>query len=277
MVEQLELTDDVPDAPTGESIAAFMRFLRAAWMRKGIIAACMFACCALGGFHYSTATRMYESTAQILVINTGGEVLRAADGAMSPMSVQSHLPTHVRIVSSDRVISQALAELPSEYRIDVRGVPPEKAVGVIRQRLRVVAIKQTNLMEVTFQSVDPEAAAVVVGAIVAAYQKFMNELHKDQSRELLVILTREQVDLERRLLEKESELIRLRSESEIVISGDSQINEITLRYQALAIAFSDAQSITINVKARLAAMTQAIRNGEDIQQDLTPSDQALAD
>jgi polysaccharide biosynthesis transport protein len=276
MVEQLELPDDVPDAPTADAFAAIMRFFRAAWMRKGVIAASVLICCALGGFHYSTAIRLYESSAQILVTNTGSEVMRSGDGANTPRNVQSHLPTHVKIVASDKVIGQAIADLPSDYRIDVRGVSAEKQIGAIRRRLRVSTVKQTSLIGVTYQSVDPEAAVVVVEAIVASYQKFMNETHKDNSRELLGILTREKVDLERALLEKEAELMRLRSESEIVISGDSQINEITLRYHDLATAHSDAQSRTINAKSRLAAMRQAIQNGEGIQQYLTQSDQALA-
>jgi capsular exopolysaccharide synthesis family protein len=276
MVEQLELIDDVPDAPTADAFAAFMRFLRAAWMRKGIIAACVLVCCAVGGFRYSTAIRLYESTAQILVINTGSEVLRSADGSMNPRNVQSHLPTHVRIVASDKVIGQALAELPREYRIDVRGIPAEKQFAAIRRRLNVSTVKQTNLINVSYRSVDPEAAAVVVDAIIAAYQQFMNEMHKDKSGEFLEILSHEKAAIERALLETESELIRLRSESEIVISGDSQINEITLRYHRLAITLSDAQSTTIDARAQLAAISAAIRKGEDIQPYLTQSDQSLA-
>ena len=59
--------------PEVNMIHGILRFLRVVRYRKAIVIVVLFAAGVLGALHYATATRLYESKASLLILQTGDE------------------------------------------------------------------------------------------------------------------------------------------------------------------------------------------------------------
>ncbi len=59
----------------GQLVHTLMHFLRVVRYRKKVVALCVIASMTLGAIYYLTATRYYESSAGIFVMQTGNDVL----------------------------------------------------------------------------------------------------------------------------------------------------------------------------------------------------------
>lgn len=78
-------------------VARFAQVLRA---RLGTLAVCVLLGAAAGIGVFMFATRVYESSAEILVLQTGGAVLDSKQG--SQRNVQDDLPTYQKVLTSTK-------------------------------------------------------------------------------------------------------------------------------------------------------------------------------
>jgi uncharacterized protein involved in exopolysaccharide biosynthesis len=76
----------------------------------------------LGSVWYVTATRKYESTSEIMVLKTESNALEG-NNTSNQRSIQEIMPTYQKVFTSDTVLEGAIARLPKEHRIDLKGFP----------------------------------------------------------------------------------------------------------------------------------------------------------
>ena len=120
-------TQVVQPVSTTHVVYAIMRFLRIVQRQKLVILASLAVTTALGLLYYATAERVYQATAQLLVLSNQATVWDESitkDGHRQGM-----LPTFERLFSSTAVLSSAidrLEELPQEARVDLLDHPREK-------------------------------------------------------------------------------------------------------------------------------------------------------
>ena len=263
----LDNTTSTPDnARTSSPLVEVARFLQVVRHRIVLLFFCIFVGGTLGSFQYYTATRKYDSSAEILILKTEGSVLEGKSNS-EQRAIQDLMPTHQKILTSDIVLEGAIKKLPSKHRIDIQGLPKSVCANVLRSGISVSYTRMTNVLNIRYVSKSPQSAAVVVNAIVSAYLEFMKETHLSSSNETLVLLTKEKGDLERKLADKEDELLALKRSSGVLLQGnDKNTNVVIERTIKLNDALVEAQKKTLEARAFLNALGEALRTGSDIAQ-----------
>jgi capsular exopolysaccharide synthesis family protein len=177
------------------------------------------------------------------------------------------MPTYERLLTSNAVLEAAIKYIGPEHRPDFEGVPQDRWVAVLRSRLQVVTVRRTNLIDVAYRSKGPEAAVVIVNAVVRAYLEFMEKTHKGTAGEIIAVLTKEKSQLEERLAGKEAELLQIRARfGDIFRSKTDVLHPVVSRAVKLNEALIEAQKKRLQLQASLAGLQQSIARGEDLQQ-----------
>ncbi len=105
--------------------------------------------------------------------------------------------------------------LEPEDRVDLETLPSESWPNLIRARLSASTVRLTNIIEISYRSKSPRAAVAVVNAVLRSYLEFMDKTHKGTAGELINVFTKEKVQLEERLAQKQEEVLRRGSGSAI--------------------------------------------------------------
>ncbi|MBX3444499.1 MAG: polysaccharide biosynthesis tyrosine autokinase [Planctomyces sp.] len=256
-------------------VAWMVRFLKTARARKNTLLLCFFAFLCLGGVRYATSTRLFESHAEVLVLEQGGSVLEKDRGQGSTLTDQ--MPNFERVFTSDRVLKQTLRELPPEFRRDFLGKPADTWLDVFRERLSVSTARRTNVIQVGFRSKDPETAHFVVSSLVSSSLEFLNTMHSDSALEMLKMLQKERKQIEQELQRKHERQIRLTRESQVLFGSEEKVvnvlNEGIIRLNQDRI---EARKETIDARSLLLALQSAVRNREDVQAFALKLNESLA-
>lgn len=247
-------------------VHVMMRYLRMAYYRKGVLIVVLAVSCLLGGLHYATATRRYESTASLLILQTGDD---AWSTQMAGERVSRDLmPTYQSLIRSEAVLEEAVKLLPEEARIDMGDKARDGWPDVLHDNLSVSVQRGTNILEIAYRSANPQVAASVVSSVVAAYLKYMEGVQKNTGRELLDILTKQKASLEEELRAKESELAETRASAGELVLGDGEqgVNVVVKRALSLNEAMIKAHEKRLEAQTQLVTIEAAIRNGSDLRQ-----------
>ena len=251
--------------PNGPLLEA-ARFLQVVRHRIGLLFLCVFVGGALGVAQYCTAIRKYDSAAEILILKTEGNVLEGKNTS-EQRAIQDVMPTYQKILTCDEVLEGAIKKLSSKHRIDLQGIPKSDYTTVLRKGITVSYARMTNILAIRYVSKSPQTASVVVNAIVSSYLEFMKQTHRSSSDENLVLLTKEKGELERKLADKEGELLLLKASSGVLLQGnDKNTNVVIERTVKLNDALVEAQKKTLEARAFLNSLGEALRNGSDIAQ-----------
>ncbi|MCA9079082.1 MAG: polysaccharide biosynthesis tyrosine autokinase [Planctomycetaceae bacterium] len=265
----------LPQSEAIDLLATALRFYRSLLRRKWVVMGTTACTLALAAFYYVTATRLYESKAELIVLNVGGNVLDEDQGG-DHRELDSQMPNFERVLQSDRVLKSALKALPKEHLVDFMETDPEQWIEQFRKRMSVNTLRNTNSIVIGFRSVDPETAYLVVDSLLTSYLSMMNSMHQNATQDLLRILQEEKIKAETEMRAKEAELLALKEQSQVLFSnGDRPTNVLTDRVIELNKALVEAKKVAIDAKALYQAIQAAVQNGEDLQSFATQFDQAL--
>lgn len=258
-----------------QAVHQVVQFVRVVRYRKQVVLLTLAAAGLLAGLYYATATRQYEAKASLLILQTGVEVTNTS--MQSEDRTQMLMPTYERLITSAVVLEAALGYIGPEHRIDLADLPQDRWLEQLRKLLRVSTTRRTNLIDVAFRSRNAETAVVVVNAVVRAYLEFMEKTHQGTAGEIIAVLTREKVQLEQRLSEKEVDVLRLRGEfgDMGIRSGDKVLHPVVQRAVQLNEALIAAQKKRFELQATLASLQQSLARGEDLQQHMLAIEQMV--
>jgi polysaccharide biosynthesis transport protein len=247
------------------ALVSLVRFLQVVRLRKGVMLFTLLVSGVIGALHYSTATRMYESSAEVLVLQKNSDAFDRGRKD-SDRAIQDMLATYRRLIASDVVVKRSLQNIPREHLGDLRGVQRQDWVDSMRRSLRVDTSRGTNLLSVSYRSKNPESAAVVVNGVLDAYMHFMEGLHRSGNSDQLEILMRDKVETERNLAEMAQELQDLQRVIQVFPTERGTTNVIVERLVKHNMELAEAERETVKAKAFLEAVEQAVRNGESIDE-----------
>ena len=266
MSQEMESPEIAAQPGNAQAVHAVMQFLRIVRYRKNVVITALLVSCLLGGLYYGTATRYYQSTASLMVLETGSDVTStsiAADGA-----AQGLMPTYERLLTSAIVLQGAIPYIAEEHRIDLEGTPEDVWPATLRRNLSLSTARGTNIIEVGYKSREPKTSVAVINAVLKSYLEFMDRTHKGTSGEILSILTNEKTKVEQQLAAKEAELLAARQASgDLTVPTGSTTLPPTLQHAiSLHQAFLTAQQKRLELQASLATIHQAIAAGQDLSQ-----------
>lgn len=243
-----------------------MQFARVVRHWRGVVIAALTVSLLLGGLYYATSTRLYEARASLLVLQTGADVNNTS---MTPEGMrQGLMPTYERLFYSAAVLEGALEHLQPEDRIDLIPGHRDTWVSTIRANLTAATIRQTNIIEVSYRSKSAKASVAVINAVLRSYFDFMEATHKGTAGEIITALTTDKAQLEEQLAKKQEEVSNARRKcGDLGIRSNSTVvHPMVQRVVALNEALIAVQQKRLELQASLAAVEQAVRNGEDLQQ-----------
>ncbi|HTQ40702.1 MAG TPA: polysaccharide biosynthesis tyrosine autokinase [Pirellulales bacterium] len=247
-------------------------FLRVVRLRRGVMAACIVVSLLLGALYYATAHRRYESRASLLVLQAGNDV--ASTSMSTENAGQGLMPTYERLMTSAVVLQAALNRLPYEDRIDFDETPQERWIELLQTQLRAVAIRRTNIIELSYESKRPETAVAVVNAVVQAYLEFMDTTHKGTAGQLISVLTKEKSQVEEKLESKQAELLAARRQSgDLGMKSDGTVTHpIIQRAISVNEEIIKTQQRRIELQGLLVSVEAAVKAGQSLEPHLMSLD-----
>jgi uncharacterized protein involved in exopolysaccharide biosynthesis len=261
------------------------------WERKlwVLVPALIAALCAV--LFVMAATPIYRSEARILVLGKESVFLRPdaeKSGSFDRTDVDQEAVTSQAQILMSRDLARhvirelKLAELP-EFDPVLRGVsvpgailsllglrrdalrssPEERVLVSFSDRLSVLPIEKSRVIQVEFQSRDPELAARVTNAIVDTYLE-MNQLAKqEQTRAASQWLLTEIEKLRPRVAEAEAAVENFRAKSNLFV-GMGNANLAHQQLSELTSQISTARANKAELEARAHLIRDLLKSGKPV-------------
>jgi exopolysaccharide transport family protein len=235
--------------PSQESaLHEYMRvLLKRKWMVTAVVVG-IFMAVALASLRQ---TPVYEAASQV-VINKADSNLITFKDSMPVVDYydQSDLDTEVRILQSDLMALQVIRQLNLDKRPEFGGQADQKQanlvadplqtdsnrtsalLGSFRGNLHVTLIPNTRIIEIHYNSTDPQLAASVVNTLAATYVEQNFKTKFESTMQASDWLSKQLVDLQMKVETSQEKLVRYQKEHEIFGVDDKQ-NIITEKLDEL--------------------------------------------
>ena len=236
-------------APSPEStLREYMRvLLKRKWMVAAVVVG-IFMAVALASLRQ---TPVYEAASQIVINKADSNLITFKDSVpVVDYYDQSDLDTEVRILQSDLMALQVIRQLNLDKRPEFGGRPDQRQpnlvadplqtdsnhttalLGSFRGNLHVSLIPNTRIIEIHYNSTDPQLAASVVNTLAATYVEQNFKTKFESTMQASDWLSKQLVDLQMKVETSQEKLVRYQKEHEIFGVDDKQ-NIITEKLDEL--------------------------------------------
>jgi succinoglycan biosynthesis transport protein ExoP len=244
--------------PSQEStLREYMRVLiKRKWMVLAV-AAGIFMTVAIASLRQ---TPIYEAVGRIVVNKADSNVITFKDSVpVMDYYDQSDLDTEVRILQSDLMALQVIRQLNLDRRPEFGGRSDQKQanlvadplqtdsnrtsalLGAFRANLHVSLIPSTRIMEIHYNSTDPQLAASAVNTLAATYVEQNFKTKFESTMQASDWLSKQLVDLQMKVETSQEKLVRYQKEHEI-LGIDEKQNIITEKLDELNKEMTMAES-----------------------------------
>ncbi len=235
--------------PSQEStLREYMRVLiKRKWMVIAVVAG-IFAIVAIASLRQ---TPVYEAVGRIALNKADSNLITFKDsGPVMDYYDQSDLDTEVRILQSDLMALQVIRQLNLDKRPEFGGHSDQKQpnlvadplqtdsnrvsalLGAFRGNLRVTLIPNTRIIEIHYNSTDPQLAASAVNTLAATYVEQNFKTKFESTMQASDWLSKQLVDLQMKVETSQEKLVRYQKEHEILGTDEKQ-NIITEKLDEL--------------------------------------------
>jgi exopolysaccharide transport family protein len=243
-VEPAELLKPIGSAlynvlPAQEStLREYLRVLiKRKWLVTGVVVG-IFAIVAIASLRQ---TPVYEAVGQIVVNKADSNLITFKDSMpVVDYYDQSDLDTEVRILQSDLLALQVVRQLNLDKRPEFGGHPEQKLpnlvadplqndanrtsalLGAFRGNLHVALIPNTRIIEIHYNSTDPQLAANAVNSLASTYVEQNFKTKFESTMQASDWLSKQLVDLQMKVETSQEKLVRYQKEHEILGIDEKQ-------------------------------------------------------
>ncbi|MFY9676038.1 MAG: polysaccharide biosynthesis tyrosine autokinase [Terriglobales bacterium] len=225
--------------PAQEStLREYLRVLiKRKWLVTGVVVG-IFVAVAIASLRQ---TPVYEAVGQIVVNKADSNLITFKDSMpVVDYYDQSDLDTEVRILQSDLLALQVVRQLNLDKRPEFGGHPEQKLpnlvadpmqgdsnrtsalLGAFRGNLRVALIPNTRIIEIHYNSTDPQLAANAVNTLAATYVEQNFKTKFESTMQASDWLSKQLVDLQMKVETSQEKLVRYQKEHEILGIDEKQ-------------------------------------------------------
>ncbi|SFH84651.1 polysaccharide biosynthesis tyrosine autokinase [Planctomicrobium piriforme] len=197
----------------------------------------LIACCTVLGLlmaviYWANAEKWYESSAKMLVTlkdmraSDKGESSWAADGVQDEI-----LANHMEIVSSRRIIGNALQRVNAEEMPGIKAHTDSKtdAVDYVSEHISLTkggqgSARDARSLNIAFRHTNPDEALLILQALVAEYESFLDEQVSRIMSEANRLITQAQGKIESDLKSLEEQYVQARQSAPIIYVGNESSN-----------------------------------------------------
>src|SRR5450631_338279 len=196
-------------------------------------------------------TPVYEAVGRIAINKADSNLISFKDsGPVADYYDQSDLDTEARILQSDLMALQVIRQLNLDKRPEFGGHSDQKQANLVadplqadssrtsallggfRGNLHVTLIPNTRIIEIHYNSTDPQLAASAVNTLAATYVEQNFKTKFESTMQASDWLSKQLVDLQMKVETSQEKLVRYQKEHEI-LGIDEKQNIITSKLDEL--------------------------------------------
>jgi capsular exopolysaccharide synthesis family protein len=215
-------------------------------------------------------TPVYEATARVEIegdrpeIQSLNDLFRNEAGANEDIFLQ----TQVRVLQSDNLAWQTIQQLGLDRNPEF--APPESpskrtsptarqtfVTRAFQGRLRILLIRDTRMMEISFESEDPQLAARVANAFVSNYSEYNFHKKYDATRQASDWMEQQLDELKAKVEKSQQALVDYERQNAIVNTSEKQ-NMVEQRLGDLTKDLTDAQ----NARLERESLYEMVKSNE---------------
>jgi len=225
--------------PAQES--SLREYLRVLIKRKWLVISCIVGIFAAVAIASLRQTPVYEAVGQIAVNKSDPNLITFKDSMpVVEYYDQGDLDTEVRIIQSDLLALQVIRQLNLDKRAEFGGHPDQKqanlvadplqtdsnrataVLGAFLAGLHVSLIPNTRIIEIHYNSTDPQLAASVVNTLASTYVEQNYKTKFESTMQASDWLSKQLVDLQMKVETSQEKLVRYQKEHEILGNDEKQ-------------------------------------------------------
>ncbi len=251
--------------------------------RWGVIAFGVIVCTSLAAFYYLTATTIYESTAEILVIPKDSKLATTTATSNGDLGLQSAgdelLATHMQIITSPAIIRKAMTA-PELALIDLDSIRAEALknddplvakteyiIDYVRENLKVErggsgAARDAQVLTARMTHTDARDCAAILLAISDQYRTYIGETVKGAGGQAAELITTASKDLHDRLRDSDERYEEFLREAPLLWAQDgTHINPQQARIVRLEDELALLEQQKARAQSRLKLADEVLANG----------------
>jgi len=232
-------------------------------LRKWLILFGLLVGAGLGYLYAIKQAPVYETTAQVLVVNERKPVL-PMKGIEAEIGYEQNSATHSLLIRSPLIVRRAIEDHQLGALQSFAGKSNLSRViidGISVIRADSGGDGSANVLEMKFQGPDPLECAQVLKAVIESYQSFLGETAQNISKETVQLITEAKDSLLTHLREQEAQYRKFRQDAPLLWNKDKGTNIHQARLTQIEAARSELLLAYTQTKAQLLALDDALRNG----------------
>jgi capsular exopolysaccharide synthesis family protein len=223
----------------------------------------------LGVLFWAMAPRKYESTAQILVLkkqidNPISSAMSLGLGSTPSVMTQDFLETHRAVLRSPLVVGHAVEKADLQDLEMFRG--EDRLVDSIIKSMKVdreidkkaAARFSSQVLNVSFQGKVPEECSIVVDALLASYEDFLNDSSRGPMKETLALIIKARKLVEEDMKKTEADWSKFRQQTPVLWKGPMGTTLYQDRIANIDARHSSLLREEAEMKATLDAVDEAL-------------------
>jgi capsular exopolysaccharide synthesis family protein len=220
------------------------------WRHKSLFLLGLGFCLLAGGLNYAQATRIYQSRTQILVVQKRQDRVTAPENR--GQQVDDYVTTHQTLIQSPIIVEYAIQKRNlGALSCFANRAPEVSLTEMIIANLNVSRERSTtastaNILNLRYQSTDPDDCVEVLNAIVESYEFFLVDTYQNVSSEAVRLITSGKTLLEKTLADLHKEYRKFRIESPVLRQGN---NSLTPGSQGLAKLEAERSALMVRMVA----------------------------
>ncbi|MBV9122909.1 MAG: hypothetical protein JO112_06115, partial [Planctomycetes bacterium] len=192
-----------------------------AWRHKSLVLAGVVVALVLGTLFYVQRPRIYQSTAQVLVIKKRPDEVTGMNTHQT--TLEDYVSTQQVLIRSPLIINRAIQNLQTRDPGALRSFMGEKEdlTEVVQKALTVNRNKgpggNNNVLDLAFRGKDRAECGVVLGGIIDTYKDFLDENYRGMSDETLKLIQDARDTLQKDLKQKQEEYRTFRQQVPLLV------------------------------------------------------------
>ena len=235
---------------------------RVLWGHKFLLLVIVAIAVGLGYLYYERATRVYQSSADILLIKKSVEL--PVSTADQKINYEDQLSTHMILIRSPLIVEKAVADddLASLPSLSDSSNPVSKIIGGLEaQRSGGRATPDPNVFKLGYRGLNAEDCEKILNSVIAAYQDYLGKTYQGVSDDTMQLISQAKDELHEHLTETRNAYRQFREESPLLWKGGDGASIHQRRMAAAESARSEAFIDKAETEALIDTLQSAVASG----------------
>jgi capsular exopolysaccharide synthesis family protein len=237
--------------------------LEIAWRRKALIALGLAVGLVVAGMYYARATPVFQSSAQVLVVNKRPDNLALAGAEGRAPALEDYLATHLVLIRSPLIVGRAVEKGKLRGLVTFAGQsdPTTTIIDALKVNREVTSTNATNILALAIRGpIGPDCTAVL-HAVIDSYKEFLDVTYRNVSDDTVKLINKAAELLETKMNKLKDEHSKFRLAHPMLWRNKDGINPLQDRVFAIESKRSALLIRKTELEGRLSTLEKAVKAG----------------